>query len=59
MSLSLQNDVALRLGYGCSRHAVIASALFGRSGRYLEPTADDRRKRLADHRTQPRSGDNA
>jgi hypothetical protein len=59
MSLSLQNDVARRLGYGGSRHAVIASALFGRSCRHLEPTADDRRKRVADHPTEPRSGDKA
>jgi hypothetical protein len=59
MSLNLQNDVARRLGYGGSRHAVIASALFGRSCRCLEPTASDRRKRVAGHRTEPQSGDRA
>jgi hypothetical protein len=59
MSLSLQNDVALRLGYGGPRHGVIASALFGRSCRRLEPTASDRRKRVAGHRTEHQSGDRA
>jgi hypothetical protein len=59
MSLSLQNDVALRLGYGGPRHGVIASALFGRSCRRLEPTSDDRRKRVVGPRTVPQSGDQA
>lgn len=45
MSLNLQNDVARRLGYGGSRQAVIASAIFGRSCRRLDPTTGDRRKR--------------
>lgn len=58
MSLSLQNDVARRLGRG-SRHAVIASALFGRSCRRLEPTAGDRRNRVDGHRTEPQPGDKA
>lgn len=39
MSLTLQNDVARRLGYCGPRQAVIASALFGRSCRLLEPSA--------------------
>jgi hypothetical protein len=57
MSLNLQNDVARRLGYGGPRQAVIASALFGRSCRRLEPSAGDRRERVAGHRTAPPSGD--
>jgi len=59
MSLTLQNDVARRLGYGGSRQAVIASALFGRSCRRLEPIADDRRKPLVARRTARQSGDKA
>jgi hypothetical protein len=59
MSLILQNDVARRLGYGGSRQAVIASALFGRSCRRLEPTAGDRRKRVVRGRTGRLSGDRA
>jgi len=59
MSLTLQNDVARRLGYGGSRQAVIASALFGRSCRRLEPTVGDRRKRDVGLRPEPGSGDNA
>jgi hypothetical protein len=59
MSLNLQNDVARRLGYGGTRQAVIASALFGRSCRRLEPTAGDRRKRVVRRRTEPQSGDKA
>jgi hypothetical protein len=39
MSLTLQNDFARRLRYGGSRQAMIASALFGRSCRLLEPPA--------------------
>jgi hypothetical protein len=57
MSLNLQNDVARRLGYGGSRQAVIASALFGRSCRRLEPPAGDRRKRVVHRRSESRSGD--
>jgi hypothetical protein len=59
MSLSLQNDAARRLEYGGSRQAVIASALFGRSCRRLEPTAGDRRKRVDGPRTEPQPGDKA
>jgi hypothetical protein len=59
MSLTLQNDVARRHGYGGSRQAVIASALFGRSCRRLEPTVGDRRKRVLDDRPESRSGDKA
>jgi hypothetical protein len=59
MSLTLQNDVARRLGYGGSRQAVIASALFGRSCRRLEPIAGDRRQRGVGRRTERQSGDNA
>ena len=59
MSLTLQNDVARRLGYGGSRQAVIASALFGRSCRRLEPTAVERRERVVRRRTEPQSDDKA
>jgi hypothetical protein len=59
MSLTLQNDVARRLGYGGSRQAVIASALFGRSCRRLEPPAGEPRKRVVRRRTEPQSDDNA
>jgi hypothetical protein len=55
MSLNLQNDVARRLRYGGSRQAIIASALFGRSCRLLEPAIPDRRKRVLGHR--PETGD--
>jgi hypothetical protein len=53
MSLNLQNDVARRLRYGGSRQAIIASALFGRSCRLLEPAVRDRRKRVLGHRPEP------
>jgi hypothetical protein len=53
MSLALQNDVARRLRYGGSREAIIASALFGRSCRLLEPAVRDRRKRVLGHRPEP------
>jgi hypothetical protein len=59
MSLNLQNDDARRLGYGGSRKAVIASALFGRSCRRLEPPAGEPRKRVVRRRTEPQSDDNA
>jgi hypothetical protein len=59
MSLTLQNDVARRLGYGGSRQAVIASALFGRSCRRLEPTVGEPRKRVIRRRTEPQSDDKA
>jgi hypothetical protein len=59
MSLTLQNDVARRLGYGGSRQAVIASALFGRSCRRLEPTAGEPRNRVIRRRTEPQSDDKA
>jgi hypothetical protein len=59
MSLTLQNDVARRLGYGGPRQAVIASALFGRSCRRLEPTVGDRRKRDLGLRSDAGSGDRA
>jgi hypothetical protein len=43
MSLNLQNDVARRLQRAGSRQAVVASPLFGRSCRLLDPrTAGDR-----------------
>jgi hypothetical protein len=62
MSLALQNDVAQRLGYGGSRQAVIASALFGRSCRALEPVVReplvrDRHQRAPGHRPRPEAGD--
>jgi hypothetical protein len=59
MSLVFQNDVARRLRYGGSRQAVIASALFGRSCRRLEPTVGDRRKRDVGLQPEPGSGDKA
>jgi hypothetical protein len=59
MSLNLQNDVARRLGYGGPRQAVIASALFGRSCRLLEPPVRNRHKRVVGRRTEPQSGDKA
>jgi hypothetical protein len=57
MSLALRNDVARRFGYGGSRQAVIASALFGRSCRLLEPAVRDRDKRVAGRRPEPTPGD--
>jgi hypothetical protein len=53
MSLVLQNDVARQIRYGGSRQAVIASALFGRSCRLLEPPVRDPRKRVLGHRPEP------
>jgi hypothetical protein len=59
MSLTFQNDVARRLGYGGPRQAVIASALFGRSCRRLEPTVGHRRKHVVGHHIERHSGDKA
>jgi hypothetical protein len=53
MSLALQNDFARRLRYGGSRQAMIASALFGRSCRLLEPAVRDRPKRVLGRRPEP------
>jgi hypothetical protein len=53
MSLTLQNDVARRLRYSGSRQTVIASALFGRSCRLLEPTVRDRHTRVLERRPEP------
>ena len=53
MSLNLQNDVARRLRYGGSRQATIASALFGRSCRLLEPAVRDPQKRALGNRPEP------
>jgi hypothetical protein len=53
MSLTLQNDFARRLRYGGPRQAIIASALFGRSCRLLDPPVPNRRKRVLGHRPEP------
>jgi hypothetical protein len=53
MSLALQNDYARRLRFGGPRQAMIASAVFGRSCRLLEPPVRKRRKRVLGHDPEP------
>jgi hypothetical protein len=51
--MNLQNGVARRLQRGGSRQAAVASALFGRSCRLLDPLANrDRVADVADRRVQ-------